>query len=164
MAALPIEQEGADVIVSEPKKQKDQQEVKITELKREQEAVAQSMTQANNQVLRIYPVNKFGGKKGHCRFDVTSMRGRFPQAVVNFVSKACNPTYFPHRPSYGFAKAKIIKHPKPNHYVIAQSFVRKYANGETDGNYRSINCTFFFFKDDTERNNPDFDPQTVMCC
>ena len=114
-----------------------------------------------NRTLTIHRLNRFGGKSGRCRFDVTPMIGNFPPAVIKHVSRACNMSYFPHRPSYGFAKTKHIKHPKANHYVVFQSFIRKYADDDDDGNWHSDNNAFFFFKDELDSNNPDFEPQTV---
>ena len=140
----------------------DNKENEKKEMQQKQQQRAMEMVHPHDtRTLTVYRKNKFGGKGGQCRFDVQCMHGYFPVAVINFTHSACNSSYFPHRPSMGCSSKKKIKHPKDHHYVITQRFIREYCDGTSDGNYKSKNYQFFFYKDDIEAKDDEFEPQTV---
>ena len=128
----------------------------------EQAATARLMTNADpKRRLRIYPLNKHGGKPGRCQFNIRCMKDVFPRALIREVAKSNMVSPHFGTPAIYYPNVKTVIHVQAGSYIIICAARRHYANGESDKEKKMRGLLFYRFKDDIDTSNHSKQPETV---
>ena len=139
-----------------------QPETPVEKETREQAATARLMTNADpKRRLRIYPLNKHGGKPGRCQFNIRCMKDSFPHALIREVAKSNMVSPHFGTPAIYYPSFKTVIHVQAGSYIVICAARRHYANGASDKEKKMRGMVFYRFKDDIDTSNHSKQPETV---